>query len=427
MTPAAFQAAGAVIVAAVMVQVLVLLVTSFRRYSRESVQQNLALELLETQVDIAKGVFKEVQSSEFSWPGYRKFTVQRKVPEGGGVCSFYLAPHDGKPLPSFKPGQFLTFNLHFQGGGRDAEKEVVRCYSLSDRSGHADYYRVSIKKVPPPRDKPDLPPGVASSFFHDSLIEGDILDVKAPRGNFFLDTSQQSPIVLIGGGIGISPVLSMLNTIAESRSHREVWFFLGVRNQRDHIFKEHLHNLTLEHENIRLNVCYSDPTDNDVEGRDYQHGEQVSVDLFKRILPSNNYDFYICGPPPMMKSLTEGLKKWGVPGNHVHFEAFGPASVKKEPAETEKDGADAGPKHKIVFAKSNKTLPWDTSSGSIMDFALANGVNIDSGCRAGNCGTCVTAIKSGQVTYIQEPGTAPEAGTCLTCISAPNGDLTLDA
>ena len=149
MTPAAFQAAGAVIVAAVMVQVLVLLVTSFRRYSRESVQQNLALELLETQVDIAKGVFKEVQSSEFSWPGYRKFTVQRKVPEGGGVCSFYLAPHDGKPLPSFKPGQFLTFNLHFQGGGRDAEKEVVRCYSLSDSSGHADYYRVSIKKVPP--------------------------------------------------------------------------------------------------------------------------------------------------------------------------------------------------------------------------------------------------------------------------------------
>jgi len=101
--------------------------------------------------------------------------------------------------------------------------------------------------------------------------------------------------------------------------------------------------------------------------------------------------------------------------------------VKKAPAETKKEGADAGPKLKIVFAKSNKTLPWNTSDGSILDFALANGVNIDSGCRAGNCGTCVTAIKSGQVTYIHEPGTAPDTGTCLTCISGPSGDLTLDA
>ena len=426
MTPAVFQAAGAVIVAAVMVQVLVLLVTSFRRYSREREQHNLALELLKTQVNIAKGVIKEVLSLEFSWPGLRKFTIKRKVAEGGGVCSFYLSPHDGKPLPAFKPGQYLTFNMHFRGEARDAAKEVIRCYSLSDSPGHTDYYRVSIKKIPPPRDNPDLPPGVASSYFH-QLQEGDILDVKAPSGKFFLDTAQQNPVVLIGGGIGVTPVLSMLNTIAESGLQREVWFFLGVRNQGDHIFKEHLQNLVLEHENIRLNVCYSDPSDNDVEGKDYQHKGRVSVDLFKRVLPSNNYDFYICGPPPMMKSLTEGLKKWGVPDDHVYFEAFGPASVKKAPAETKKEGADAGPKHKIVFAKSNKTLPWNTSDGSILDFALANGVNIDSGCRAGNCGTCVTAIKSGQVTYIHEPGTAPETGTCLTCISGPSGDLTLDA
>jgi len=316
MTPAVFQAAGAVIVAAVMVQVLVLLVTSFRRYSREREQHNLALELLKTQVNIAKGVIKEVLSLEFSWPGLRKFTIKRKVAEGGGVCSFYLSPHDGKPLPAFKPGQYLTFNMHFRGEARDAAKEVIRCYSLSDSPGHTDYYRVSIKKIPPPRDNPDLPPGVASSYFH-QLQEGDILDVKAPSGKFFLDTAQQNPVVLIGGGIGVTPVLSMLNTIAESGLQREVWFFLGVRNQGDHLFKEHLQNLVLEHENIRLNVCYSDPSDNDVEGKDYQHKERVSVDLFKRVLPSNNYDFYICGPPPMMKSLTEGLKKWGVPDDHV--------------------------------------------------------------------------------------------------------------
>ena len=427
MIPGIYQAAGAVIVAAVAVQAVLLTISSIRRYAQSSAKQNLALELLMSKVDIAKGIYKEVESSAHSWPGYRKFSVQRKELEGGGVCSFYLAPHDGKPLPSFKPGQFLTFNLHFRGQARDAEKEVVRCYSLSDSPGHTDYYRVSIKKVPPPRDKPELPPGIASSFFHDNLMEGDILDVKAPSGGFFLDTTGANPVVLIGGGIGITPVLSMVNAIAESGLRREVWFFLGVRNRDDHVFKSHLEALAVEHENIRLHVCYSDPTDRDVEGEDYQHGERVSVELFKRVLPSNNFDFYICGPPPMMQSLTEGLKAWGVPDASVHFEAFGPASVKKPKASPEKTANESASKVSVLFAKSGRTLPWEPGVGSLLDFALNNGIKIDSGCRAGNCGTCVTAVKSGEVTYLQEPGSPPEAGTCLTCISAPKDNLTLDA
>ena len=363
------------------------------------------------------------EKGDLSWNGYRKFEVLRKVQEGGGICSFYLAPHDKKDLPPFEPGQYLTFQLPIPG----QRKPVVRCYSLSDSPYHPECYRVSIKALPPPRKEPDAPPGLSSNYFHDSINETDILDVKAPGGHFFMDTTKHTPVVLIGGGVGITPVMSMLNQICESGSTREVWFFYGVTNGSEHIMREHMERLASEHENVTLQICYSRPGDDDVQGQDYHHAERVSVDLFKRVLPSNNYDFYICGPPPMMKSLTEGLKKWGVPDDHVYFEAFGPASVKKAPAETKKEGADAGPKHKIVFAKSNKTLPWNTSDGSILDFALANGVNIDSGCRAGNCGTCVTAIKSGQVTYIHEPGTAPETGTCLTCISGPSGDLTLDA
>ncbi len=427
MSPGMYQAAGAIIVGAVLIQALALLVSSLRRAAGESVQQNLALELLKSRVDIAKGVFREVESSAYSWPGIRKFVIQRKVDEGGNVCSFYLSPHDGKPLPAFKPGQYLTFNLHLQGAKREAKKDVVRCYSLSDSPGHTDYYRVSIKRAPPPRDKPDLPPGVASNYFHDHLEDGDIIDVKAPGGNFFLDTAEQGPVVLIAGGIGITPLLSMVNSIAESRSQREVWFFQGVRNREDHIFKEHLSALALEHENLRLQVCYSDPTENDVEGTDYHHAERVSVDLFKRLLPSNNYDFYICGPPPMMSALTEDLKKWGVPDSKVHFEAFGPASVKKAaPAEK---GAEEKPalQLSVQFSKSNKSFLWDPSVGSLLDLALDNGVAIDFGCRAGNCGTCATAVKSGEVTYVQEPGAKPEDGSCLACIAQPKSHLVLDA
>ncbi len=422
------QVVGALIVAVVLAQVAVMLVSSLMRLSHDKGQRKLAREHLRWQVKIAKGVASDIATSEHSWPGLRKFRIQRKVPECPGVCSFHLTPHDGKPLPSFKPGQFLTFHLNILGEGRGAEQKVVRCYSLSDSPNSSGHYRVTNKKALPPPDKPDAPPGAASGFFHDHLEEGDILDVEAPRGNFHLDMSEQLPVVLIAGGIGITPLLSMLNAIVESGSRVETWLFFGVRNGKEYIFKEHLERIAGEKENIRLHVCYSNPDDGDVEGKDH-HAGWVSVDLFKRLLPSNNYDFYICGPAPMMGSITPQLEEWGVPKDKVHFEAFGPASVKKgvAPPPAEAPDAETGPEIKVTFAKSNRTLPWDPSIGSLLDFALTNGVPINSGCQVGNCRTCLTAVKEGEVAYLREPGANPEEGSCLVCISVPKANLTLEA
>ena len=190
----------------------------------------------------------------------------------------------------------------------DQPKPLVRCYSLSDGI-EDDHYRVSIKRVPPPRDKPDVSPGKGSNFFHDHVNEGDIIDVKAPGGHFFLDLDKDFPIVLIGGGIGITPVLSMLNTLVKGGSlTREVYFFVGVRNSRDHPFKQHMEQLNAEHEKLHLHVCYSKPGEGDVEGRDYQHAARVSVDLFKQVLPSNNFDYYLCGPPPLMSEQSRARR-----------------------------------------------------------------------------------------------------------------------
>lgn len=367
----------------------------------------------------------EREKNEFSWSGFRKFEIARKVPEGGGICSFYLRPHDGKPLPAFDPGQYLTFRLDIAG----QPKQVMRCYSLSD-SPKPDYYRVSIKAVPPPRDKPEVPPGLSSNFFHDQLNEGDILDVKAPGGHFFLDTAKHTPVVLIGGGIGLTPVMSMVNRIVDIGSTRECHFFYGVRNGREHVMKEHLERLAAEHENIHLHVCYSSPGDDDVEGKDYHYAERVGADLFKRVLPSSNYEYYFCGPPPMMNSLFEGLREWGVPEKDINYEAFGPATVqKKKEADTkDKEPAPEGEAaFEVKFEKSGVAVPWDASIGSILDFAEENGVDIDFGCRAGNCGTCITAIKSGDVDYLSEPGEKPESGSCLACVSVPKGAIVLDA
>jgi len=122
-----------------------------------------------------------------------------------------------------------------------------------------------------------------------------------------------------------------------------------------------------------------------------------------------------------------------VPEKHIHYEAFGPASVqKKKPADdgvgaAADAGLPAGPAIDVTFGRSGKKLRWDPAAASLLDFAEANGIRIDSGCRAGNCGTCVTAIKSGQVRYNIETGAKPEDGSCLTCVSVPKGSLVLDA
>ncbi|MEX2214696.1 MAG: 2Fe-2S iron-sulfur cluster-binding protein [Phycisphaeraceae bacterium] len=417
---------GVAIVALVALQALFQLFTGFVRLRRESSRQNLSMRLLQERIEAARAKRAKVEKEVAGWNGWRKFEVVKKAPEPGDICSFYLRPHDGKPLPGFKPGQYLTFQVPVAG----KDKPVVRCYSLSD-GPRDDYYRVSIKRVPGPKDKPDIPPGLISGHFHAHVNEGDILDVKAPGGHFFLDMEAAGPIVLIGGGIGITPVLSMLNAlIAGGTLKREVHFFLGVRNSKEHPFKAHLEEIARHHDKLRLHVCYSNPADNDAADRDYQHAERVSVELFKRVLPSSNYDYYLCGPPPLMESVVPALEAWGVPEASIHYEAFGPATVKKVKKVEEApraDGAAAPAGIEVTFAKSGKTCTWSQAIGTLLELAEKNSVTMDFGCRAGNCGTCITAIKEGDVTYSTEPGAPPEKGSCLTCVAVPKTRLVLDA
>ncbi len=385
----------------------------------------LEAELLRARVDqIIDQIQLDSRSEKVYWNGFRKFQVVLKVKETEDITSFYLSPHDGKPLPPFLPGQYLTFKLNIPG----QPKPVIRCYSLSDSPNHSDYYRVTIKRLPAPEDNPDASPGLGSNFFHDFLNERDIIDVKAPSGHFYLDMSKQSPVVLIGGGVGITPVLSMLNTITEKnlrgeKSKRETWFFLGVQNSADHLMKDHLETVAGDNQNVHLHVCYSRPGKNDPLEGDHYHGEHITGNLLKRVLPSNNYEFYICAPPKMIESIRKDLADWGVPVNNIHYEAFNSDTIKKlmaaELTETESN-------IQVTFERSQKTLQWNPAAGSLLNFAEENGIMLDSGCRAGNCGTCLTAIKRGLVNYVVEPGTKPEARSCLTCISVPKTDLTLD-
>lgn len=416
-------AVGLLIVAALLFQVFIALLRGWSRFNAERAQQRATLEKLGLQVQEAKLRCQEAEQGKLLWNGYRKFSVAKKSRECDDVCAFYLKPHDGKALPAFKPGQYLTFQLDIPG----RDKPIVRCYSLSDSPQRSDYYRVTIKKEKAPPDQPDLPPGVGSSYFTDVVKEGDILNVKAPTGHFFLDLTKSNPVVLIAGGVGITPMLSMASAISGSGAKREVFLFFGVRNRREHLHKLELEKLAAENDNIHLHVCYSKPGLDDVKGRDYQHAGRVGIEQLKELLPSSNFEYYLCGNGAFMKSITDGLEAWGVPEKDVHFEAFGPATVKKKTVEPTASETAFLSKLQVTFARSSKTLRWEPSAGNLLEFARAEGVRIDSGCCAGSCGSCLVAIKSGSVHYLKPPATELEQGTCLTCICRPKGNLVLDA
>ena len=414
-------AAGAGLISLLFLQGGLYIISTLRRawYGRR--ERELSRRRLELQVEAAKLQCEELEQKKLSWSGFRKFVVKKKVQHCSDTFSFYLEPHDRKLLPQFKPGQYITFQLSIPG----LAKPVVRCYSLSD-CPRSDFYRVTIKRATAPPDVTGAPVGIASSYFCDQVAEGHILDVRAPAGNFFLDTTLERPVVLISGGVGITPMLSMLTCLTESRSRREIWFFFGARNGTEHIEKERLNAIAREFENVRLHVCYSKPRPEDKLGEDYQHAERVSVDLMKRLLPSSNYDFFICGPGAMMKTITDDLKEWGVPDKHVFFEAFGPATVKK--AAPAAPLAASGPAIQVSFSRSGKIVQWNAQAGSLLDLAEANGLQIEAGCRAGNCGTCAVAVKSGNVElFADHHGAQMEEGSCLTCICRPKSDLVLDA
>jgi hypothetical protein len=420
------QFCGIFIVGAVLLQAGIALFSEVDHATRRRRLDRRRLAVFSAQTDI---LIRRAEASrahaELTWSGKRKFRVVRRRVENraNDICSFYLEPHDGGALPPFLPGQFLTFELNVP----NHPVPVVRCYSLSDSPLVRDRYRVSIKRMgPPPKAAPDAPPGLSSSYFHDHLKEGDIVDVKAPAGGFHLDTASERPAVFIAGGIGLTPVLSMFKWLADTGSRRTAWFFLAVRNSNDIALRDEISEIASKNrQQFRTVTLYSDPTEHCVEGQDFDCKGFLNVDVLKRYLGTSNYEFYICGPPPMMEAMVKALTDWGVPEPDIHFEAFGPGSVKK--VQKPEQGEAVGASFKVQLTRSGKSLAWTQSAGTLLELAEANGVRINSGCRAGNCGTCVTAVKQGSVSYLVKPASAPAPGSALLCIAHPAGDVVLDA
>jgi nitric oxide dioxygenase len=263
-------------------------------------------------------IYHEQAAAPGGWNGYRAFVVDRKQPESEVVTSLYLRPADGGPLPVFKPGQYITVKID-----HPTASSTPRNYSLSDRPG-LNYYRISVKREP--SVAANTPAGLVSNYLHDRVSQGDVLSIGPPCGQFTLDPALVTAraIALVSGGIGITPLMAMLKSLAHQRVATPIFFIHAARNSRHHAFAHEARKIAAECANIHLHFRYDEPLANDLGSRHCDSTGRIDDQLLSELLPSIETEFYFCGPKPFMAGLLHTLKTLGVADARIHYEFFGP-------------------------------------------------------------------------------------------------------
>lgn len=241
----------------------------------------------------------------------RELELIDKRPESADVSSFVLAARDGGALPGFAAGQYLPIELEIPGQADPA----LRTYSLSG-SPEGPLYRISVKREPQ---------GLASRYLHDEFGVGQRLAAAAPRGSFTLDGASERSAVLLGAGVGVTPLVSMLHQLVAHRESRPAWFVYAARDGDHHPLRQEVEGLVAA-ANGHLHVAYSRPGPDDSLGQAYHSAGRIDGGLLERLLPDLDADFYVCGPRGFMAAIDAQLEERGVPPDRIRSESFGPAT-----------------------------------------------------------------------------------------------------
>ncbi|WP_159881469.1 NO-inducible flavohemoprotein [Paenibacillus puerhi] len=268
-------------------------------------------------ISVEADMYKESEEQAGGWGDFRPFIVKRKERESEVITSFYLVPQDGGQLAAFEPGQYVSIKLAIPGEANTH----IRQYSLSDAPAKP-YYRISVKREEAVGDRPA---GKVSVFLHQQVEEGDVLMLSAPAGDFTLDQKDDKPVVLLSGGVGLTPMISMLNTLADSGTDRAVTFIHAAQHGDVHAMRGHVEDVVRSNPRFSVYWCYERPTERD--RREAAFHKEGFVDLEWLIHTAGNREssFYFCGPTPFMKKVRDSLLAWGVEDKNIHYEFFGPA------------------------------------------------------------------------------------------------------
>lgn len=387
--------------------------------------------------------------------GFRDFRVAQKVTESDIITSFYLEPVDGAPVWEARPGQYLTLRVP------TADGHLLKSYSVSGDAAQTSGYRITVKRETGLDGAPD---GVGSCWLHDVVQVGDEIAVAAPRGTFYLDEESTRPVILLSGGVGLTPMVSMLHRLRET--DRDVYFLHACEGGSVHALRDEV--LGLATSRTKTLFVYRTPSAEDEAAQAFDAKGFIDKAFLQRHLPLDDYEVYLCGPTPFMVAMYHLLQKLGIPKSRIAYEFFGKGgSLDKveEPTRSKTAASRAAPaiqaltfvtdpdawasadetprpvkatfdavpdtpeitaKGDVVFRKSDASATWGDGVSSLLELAENAGIDPEFSCRTGICGACECRLISGEVEYTQAPLEEPEDGHVLICCTRPKGPVVLD-
>jgi anaerobic selenocysteine-containing dehydrogenase/ferredoxin-NADP reductase len=347
------------------------------------------------------------------WSGYREFEISALRPEADGVIGIDLQAADAAQLPDYHPGQHIEMQLQLPDG-----TQVTRAYSLTGpavQQGRRSYSVAVRHQRGRPADA--IVEGLVSSHLHRQLKVGDRLGLRAPSGTFVLPRSSAQPLVFFAGGIGITPFISLLESLPDAAEGPAIWLYYANLHSGTHAFRERIARHRARLPQLHVFNHYNEPLPEDRLGTDYESRAYIDASVVDETLIAQRARFFMCGPPAMMHAVTAGLVARGVPRFDIFSEVF------RSPASFPADGDD---RFVVRFERAGgRAETWTPKDGTLLKFAESRGLTLPSGCRVGQCESCAVRLLAGKVRHLH--GSEPEDPTmCLTCQAVPLEDIVLD-
>ncbi len=371
------------------------------------------------------------------WVGHLR--VAAVVQESPDVKTFRLVDPNGDLLPfSHLPGQFLTLTVEIDG------KTTKRAYTIASPPTRRDAVEITVKREPL---------GVVSQYLHDRLKVGDELTIAAPAGYFTFTGHEADSIVLIGGGVGVTPLMSVIRYLTDREWPGDIFLLFSCKASRDVLFRQEIERLKARCPNLHVTVI----TTREARGNGAARSGRVTPALIGNAVPAiASRRVHLCGPPPMMEAVKQMLGELGIPASQIKTENFGTATRSPAAAATRlvpPPAPDAGPAPlppagvpratrpaaiaptasatlpTVTFARSHKAAPA-AAKRTVLDIAEEVGVDIDSACRSGTCGTCKVTLTSGHVTMALDDALEPSdraSNMILACQAIPGDNVVVEA
>lgn len=325
---------------------------------------------------------------------WRSFTLLSAEDESRSIRSFRFKPTDNSKIDDYLAGQHVSIRV------KQGSKKLTRQYTLTSSSDD-DYYQISVKLEPK---------GKVSSLLHQQLQVGDQVEIKAATGNFVLNTQSKRPVLLIGAGVGITPIYAMAKSLVQQNYPQQIEVWHSTSSMKERAFYSEFRHMFLSHANLNY---LSFITGGEPSSESFERRGRIQKQDYQTLADLKAYDIYLCGPQGFMQAQYTLLTELGVNEQHIFSETFGPSVLKKRPNPQMPKSA------RVIFSSSNLDTQWQPDKGSLLEFAEKQGLEPEYSCRSGSCGSCKVAVLAGSVSYTHPPEIQVDNQHALLCCSVP--------